>query len=227
VWEKSFPKSRKRTGNPLLLYYITDRAQFSGTEPRRREQLLVRVAEAVRAGIDYMQLREKDLPSRELEALARDVVRTARDTGADTRVLINSRADVALAAGADGVHLRSNDLSPMDVRGIWRTAGAESQPVVAVSCHTEEEVRAAKLAGADFVVFGPVFGKSAAPGVGLSRLSAACAHGIPVLALGGLNLENARSCVEAGAAGVAGIRLFQNGDLSATLAQLRNGSPSR
>ena len=91
----------------------------------------------------------------------------------------------------------------------------------------EQEVTAAKLAGADFVVFGPVFGKSGTQGVGLPELHAACAHGIPVFALGGVNLENFRSCFEAGAAGIAGIRLFQDGDVSATLTELRKISPSR
>jgi thiamine-phosphate pyrophosphorylase len=211
----------------LLLYYITDRAQFPGPERRRRELLIERTVEAARAGIDYIQVREKDLPSRELEEMARVIVQKVREAGVATRVLINSRTDVALAAGADGVHLRSSDLSPADVQRIWSAAGAGSTPVVAVSCHTEQEVAAAKLAGADFVVFGPVFGKAGTQGVGLSELRGACAHGIPVFALGGVNLENYQSCLEAGAGGVAGIRLFQDGNLSAALTQLRKVSPSR
>jgi len=222
-----------RTGNwelrtdPLLLYYITDRGQFPGPESRRGERLIERIAQAARVGIDYIQVREKDLPSRELEQLAQVIVQRVREGGSTTRVVINSRTDVALAAGADGVHLRSRDVSPADVQRIWSAAGAGSKPVVALSCHTEQEVIAAKLAGADFVVFGPVFGKSGTQGVGLPELRAACAHGIPVFALGGVNLENYKSCLEAGAAGVAGIRLFQDGDLSATLTQLRKVSPSR
>jgi thiamine-phosphate pyrophosphorylase len=205
----------------LLLYNISDRTQFPGTEHQRREQLIARIAEAARAGIDFIQLREKDLPSRELEELARAIVQRVREARGGARVLINSRTDIAIAAGADGVHLRSSDVSPADVRRIWKTAGLQSAPVVAVSCHTEQEVHAAKMAGADFVVFGPVFGKSGTPGVGLPALRGACVHEIPVLALGGVNDENFRSCIEAGAAGVAGIRLFQEGDLSATVSQLR------
>jgi thiamine-phosphate pyrophosphorylase len=211
----------------LLLYYITDRAQFSGPERRCRELVIERAVEAARAGIDYIQVREKDLPSRELEEHARVIVQKVREAGSSTRILINSRTDVALATGADGVHLRSSDVSPADVRRIWSAASAGSKTVVAVSCHTEREVVAANLTGADFVVFGPVFGKSGTPGVGLPDLRAACAHGVPVLALGNVNLENSKSCLEAGAAGVAGIRLFQNGDLKRTLTQLRKGSPSR
>jgi thiamine-phosphate pyrophosphorylase len=211
----------------LLLYYITDRTQFSGPEQRRRELLVQTSVEAARSGVDYIQIREKDLSSRELEEVAHDIVRKVRDTGNATRVLINSRVDIALATGADGVHLRSNDISPADVRRIWKTAGMPSGPVVAASCHTEQEVIAAKFAGADFVVFGPVFEKSGMLGVGLSALRGACEHGIPVLALGGVNSQNARSCLDAGAAGIAGIRVFQDGELRTKMTELRKPSASR
>jgi thiamine-phosphate pyrophosphorylase len=209
----------------LLLYYITDRTQFPGPEWSRRQQLVERVGEAAGQEIDYLQVREKDLPARELEPLAREIVSQLRKRGARTRVLINSRTDIALAAGADGVHLRANDVSPEDVRRIWSAAGAASPPVIAVSCHREQEVQAAKIAGADFVVFGPVFAKSDAPGVGLSALGAACGHGIPVLALGGISVENAPACMQAGARGIAGIRLFQQGALKTAIAKLRGKQP--
>ena len=205
----------------MLLYYITDRTQFPGPEPSRRELLLNRIAEAARAGVDYIQLREKDLPSGQLEGLARDVVRAVREQSSTARVLINSRTDIAIASGTDGVHLRSHDISPADVRRIWHAAGAQSEPVVAVSCHTSEEVSSAKLAGADFVVFGPVFGKSTQSGVGLAALRDACSYRIPVFALGGITTENAASCVHAGAAGVAAIRLFHRTDLIETVSLLR------
>ena len=205
----------------MLLYYITDRTQFPGTEHQRRELLVQRIAGAARAGIDFIQVREKDLPSRELEKHARVILRRIREAGSAARVLINSRTDIAIAAGADGVHLRSSDISPADVRRIWKTAGRTAVPVIAVSCHSEQDVHAAKIAGANFVVFGPVFGKSGTPGVGLAALRAACVHEIPVLALGGVNDENFRSCIEAGAAGVAGIRLFQESDSNATVENLR------
>ena len=219
--------SRELAAQSLISYYITDRTQFSGPEHRRRELLTERIVQAARAGIDYIQVREKDLSSRELDELARVLVQKVREVANATRILINSRTDVALAAGADGVHLRSSDVSPADVRRIWSAASAGSTPIVAVSCHTEHEVVAAKIAGADFVVFGPVFGKAATQGVGLSGLRAACEHGIPVFALGGVNLENYKSCLEAGAAGIAGVRLFQDGNVSATLTQLRKVLPSR
>jgi thiamine-phosphate pyrophosphorylase len=212
----------------LLFYYITDRAQFRGSEPERREQLLKKVAEAALAGIDFVQLREKDLSSHELETLARDAMARIRGSHSRTRLIINSRTDVALAAGADGVHLRSadlrsDDISPMDVRKIWREGGGASDPVIAVSCHSDSEIETAEEAGADFVVFGPIFGKkdeSAAKALGLDILHQACQHKIPVFALGGISLENAGLCLEAGAKGIAGIRLFQENNIGEIVAKL-------
>jgi thiamine-phosphate pyrophosphorylase len=200
----------------LLLYYITDRAQFPGTDQKRRARLLDKIAEAARRGIDYIQLREKDLSGRDLELLAREVMERIRTNGDKTRLLINSRTDIALAVGADGVHLRSTDISPNDVRKIWREANGGKDSVIAVSCHTEAEVIAAKQSGADFLVFGPVFEKSELAEIhvaGLQGLRSACRHNIPVLALGGITLTNAHSCIEAGAAGIAGIRLFQKNEI--------------
>src|SRR5947209_8384720 len=115
-----------------LLYYITDRKAFPGDESVRRSRLLAKIYEAACAGVDFIQLREKDLPARDLESLAREAVNgiqearrlTTGDRQVSTALLINSRADVALVAGADGVHLRSDDISPADVKGIWKTFGS-------------------------------------------------------------------------------------------------------
>lgn len=208
----------------MLLYYITDRKQFSGSESERRERLLANIAEAARCGVDYVQLREKDLSSRDLETLARDSMERIRASGGKTRLLINSRTDVALAVGADGVHLRSSDVSPEAVRKIWRAGNGSGQPIVAVSCHTEAEVLAAEKSGADFVVFGPVFGKKHAPATGatgVDLLRNVCRNRILVLALGGVTAENAALCMDAGAKGVAGVRLFQESELAAVVAKLR------
>src|SRR5208282_6084090 len=101
-----------------LLYYITDRSQFRGDECARRRDLLGKVAEAARACVDYIQLREKDLSTRELELLAREVVAIVRENSSLTRLLINSRTDVALAAAADGVHLRADDVVPREARAV-------------------------------------------------------------------------------------------------------------
>jgi thiamine-phosphate pyrophosphorylase len=242
----------------LILYYITDRLQFPGTATEQRRQLLERIADAARAGIDFVQLRERALTVRELEKLAREAVAVVRENGFDaesvqsqiknrkSKILINSRIDVALAAGADGVHLTSTDMAASDARAVWMKAVCEASQfndrefVVATSCHSVNEVRMAEAHGADFAVFAPVFEKVLDPhggrieGVGLTALGEACravafpgnVEGIgtsrmPVLALGGVTLANAAQCIRAGAAGVAGIRLFQEGDLANTVAALR------
>src|SRR5208337_5494148 len=115
-----------------LLYYITDRTAFAADEPTRRRRLLEKISEAAHAAVDYIQLREKDLPTRELESLAREAVRIIHESFSlrtenrepRTALLINSRADVALAVEAGGVHLRSEDLSPTDVGEVWKKCGA-------------------------------------------------------------------------------------------------------
>jgi thiamine-phosphate pyrophosphorylase len=219
-----------------LLYYITDRRQFPGDEHSCRRALLDKIAEATRAGVDYIQLREKDLSARELEKLAVEVVRVIREEerradrkrrGA-TRFLINSRTDIALAAGANGVHLRSNDISARDVREIAGLAGRRPPTpehfVIAVSCHSKSDVDAAESEGADFAVFAPVFGKNGAPDIqpkSWAELREACGANIPVFALGGVTLANAAPCLAAGAAGIAGIRLFQEHNIEEVVDGLR------
>ena len=220
----------------MLLYYVTDRTQFAGDESARRNALLAKVRECARAGVDYIQLREKNLSGRELELLATEALRQVRAAGWKTRFLVNSRTDIAIACGLDGVHLRSGDEdpSPGDVRAIFGAAGFSS-PIISASCHTEAEVEMAESQAADFVVFAPVFEKSGALGRGLSELRRICSHvsaadgkteavaraRLPVLALGGVTLENAVDCVRAGAAGVAGIRLFQHNEVAAVVSKLR------
>lgn len=209
----------------MILYYITDRMQFPGRERERRERLLARIAEAARLEIDFVQLREKDLPTRDLESLATEAAARVRAAGSRTQLLINSRTDVAMTAGADGVHLRSRDVSPGDVRRIWRQAGMEREPVVGVSCHTPQEVETAQAGGADFVVFSPVFEKKGSPETrvaGLALLRTACGGTIPVLALGGITPENAAVCIQAGARGIAGIRIFQESNLAASVKRFRD-----
>ncbi len=211
-----------------LLYYITDRNQFCGNEPARRRALLTKVAEAAVAGVDYIQLREKDLSTRELEALARVVVGVVRENSQATRLLVNSRTDVALAVGAHGVHLRADDVTPGEVRKMFGTSVRRpliaDHVLVAASCHAVADVVQAESEEADFAVFAPVFGKINVPGTqptGLAALREACQVNIPVFALGGINLENTASCLRAGAAGVAGIRLFQENKIEDVVRTLR------
>ena len=215
----------------MLLYYITDRSQFPGDEDVRLRALLDKIAEAAACGVDFIQLREKDLSGRDLESLSHTAVRIIQEKCPPsetprTRLLINSRADVAIACEADGVHLRSDDLSAQDVNRLWAlSAGSRKpRPHIGVSCHTVAEVARAAADGADFVVFAPVFEKrnmaDIAP-VGLDALHEACQYRIPVLALGGINVDNFQSCLKAGAAGIAGIRLFQAGDIGEVVRKIR------
>lgn len=224
-------------GDRCLLYYITDRSQFGGDESARRHALLAKIAEAAEAGVDYIQLREKDLSARDLETLARDALATVRNTTPlrtgnrelRSRLLINSRTDIALAVGADGVHLRADDIAPHEARHMLEASAhrplATDRFLVSVSCHTTAEVVAAEAGKVDFAVFAPVFGKSGGivrtPGAGLDALRRACQAKIPVLALGGVSIKNAALCLSAGAAGVAGIRLFQENKIEDVVRALR------
>jgi thiamine-phosphate pyrophosphorylase len=218
-----------------LLYYITDRTAFPGDELARRRRLLEKIREAVHAGVDYIQLREKDLSTRNLESLAREAASEILATDhrpQPTALLINSRTDVALAVQAEGVHLRSDDVSAQEVRAIWTKCGAAAlartnspqAPLIAVSCHSLAEVAQAAANNATFAVFAPVFEKNDAHPAGLEALRQACATRIPVLALGGVTLANAHSCLAAGAAGIAAIRLFQENDIAAVVRRLRSNT---
>lgn len=195
----------------MIRCYITDRRSLGGDEAERRTRLLACVERACAAGVDYVQLREKDLAVRDLEKLAAEVVRVASGRA---RVLVHARADIALAVEADGVHLPSGEsaLSASEVRTLWMKASSVA-PVIGVSCHTLAEVRSAEAQGADFAVFGPVFAKGGvAAEAGLRRLEAVCRREqalMAVLALGGVDETNTELCMRAGAAGVAGITMWQ------------------
>jgi thiamine-phosphate pyrophosphorylase len=220
--------SRMNSG-PLLLYYITDRRQFRGSSADQIQQLLARITECAAAGVDYIQLREKDLSARELGKLAVKAF-AALPGNSPSKLLINSRLDVALACGAHGVHLPAGDLNPGEARALWSRA-SERACVIGVSTHSAREIALAESHGADFAVFGPVFEKAVFekavfekavfekagatnPG-GLQQLQQVCQRSqaavppMPVLALGGVTVQNAPQCLGAGCQGIAGIRLFQ------------------
>ncbi len=216
----------------MLLYYITDRRGFGGTNAEQRIALLRNIGEAARAGVDYIQLREKDLCPADLEQLAREALHIVRGNSNIAKLLINGRADIALACGADGVHLPSGDLGAFEIRQLWSRC-SDREPLIGISAHSAADLREAQTHDASFAVLAPIFEKvqTNAKGIGLDVLHDAClglrgdasalGRRFPVLALGGVNLTNARACLQAGADGVAAIRLFQCGDIFETVRQLR------
>lgn len=200
----------------MLRYAITSRALYPGDEPQRQAALLREASRWIADGIDLIQLREKDLPAANIAALAREILVAITMTNSPAKLLINSRPDIATATGAHGVHLTSDqdELSPTQVRSLYASANRPA-PTVTISCHTLEEVHHACGNQVDAILFAPVFEKIVAgqivtPVQGIDRLRAAClaASPIPVYALGGVTLETTPSCLDAGAAGIAGIRLF-------------------
>jgi thiamine-phosphate pyrophosphorylase len=205
----------------LLLYYITDRKQFAGTPAQKERKLIAKIRECALAGVNFIQLREKDLSVRELEQLAAAAM-AAIPASSATRLLINSRIDVALACGAHGAHLPGQSLSASEARSIF-VRGGNARPIIGVSAHCANEVALAQAHGADFVVFGPVFAKNGLTNpAGLVELAAAAERSsMPVLALGGVTLQNAEQCLKAGAAGIAAIRMFQDNDVDSTVKALR------
>lgn len=214
-------------GLPLLLCYITDRSQFPGSDEQKQARLLKKIAECSAAGVDYIQLREKDLSIRALERLAERAMKVL-PSGTRTKLLINSRVDVALACGAHGVHLPASDISPSEARAVFARAQKHSSAVIGSSCHSAEEAAMAEAHGADFALFGPVFEKnSQASPHGEKSLWDVCHRPgmaripMPVLALGGIDWSNAERCIRTGASGIAGIRLFQQNAADEIVKKLR------
>lgn len=192
----------KRLGSPPFICLITEGKTHIDNFESQRIELTREIREAVSAGVNIVQLRERELPGRHLFELARDVVEAV--TVFDALVLINDRVDVAIAAGADGVHLRESSLDVAIVRSTF-----PQDLVVGVSTHGVEGARAAASAGADFVFFGPVFdspGKGPAVGVYELRRVCGAVGDFPVIALGGIDHTNVSQALETGAAGIAGIR---------------------
>jgi len=181
------------------------------TSGNNHPDILRLVRAAVDAEVPLFQIREKSLPARALFEL---VARAAELTrGSKTRLLVNDRSDIARAAGADGVHLTTQSL-PVDV--VRKTCGFEF--LIGVSTHSLDEARAASAGGADFVVFGPVFETESkrvyGEPQGLDKLAAVTRElgEFPVVAIGGITLENAGECFRAGASGVAAIRLLNDAE---------------
>jgi thiamine-phosphate pyrophosphorylase len=172
---------------------------------RRRRDVLDQVREAAASGIDLVQIRERDLGAAALAALVTDAVRATR--GTRTRILVNDRFDVALASGADGVHLRADSIPAGAVRRL-----APRPFLIGLSVHTAEEARAAGDE-VDFLVAGTVFPTASKPDVdrflGVDGLRSVCEGAMaPVLAIGGVTADRLDAIASAGGAGVAGIGWF-------------------
>jgi thiamine-phosphate pyrophosphorylase len=196
------------------------------------EALLERLSTAAAAGIDWIQLREKDLSGKELASFTRAAVAQTKQIneghGTLTRIIVNDRLDVALSEHSGGVHLGEHSLPVHDVCN-WLAAkpnlAERDKFMVGVSCHSVQA--AAARGGADYIFFGPVFATPSKTSFGapqgLQRLAEACsAVTIPVLAIGGITLDNASDCFAAGAAGIAAIRLFQDAEnLASVVTDLR------
>lgn len=212
-----------------LLCYVTDRRSLAGIgAAETREAFLKKIEAAAAAGIDWIQIREKDLSGKDCAAFTREALQRAAKSSENNvvpaRILVNDRLDVALSENAGGVHLGEKSLPVQEAKRLVSACRGEKDFLVGVSCHSLDAAESAAKNGADYLFFGPVFAtpSKAAFGApqGLERLAEVCgAVSIPVLAIGGVTLENAFSCFAAGASGIAAIRLFQDADDLAALVQ--------
>jgi thiamine-phosphate pyrophosphorylase len=196
--------------------------------------LAEKIEEIAAAGVDWVQIREKDLPAKELASLTRQSLGiAAKSSGTGPRafrVVVNDRLDVAIAERAGGVHLGEKSLPVAEVKRLVASArqkGSIDQSfLIGVSCHSLEAAQAAERDGADYLFFGPIFATPSKEAFGapqgLDRLAQVCRGvSIPVLAIGGITMQNAVSCKNAGAAGIAAIRLFQDSVARAVTLGLR------
>ena len=202
-----------------IVYLITKGEATADNFAEKRRDILDVVRAAVDAGVTFVQLREKKLPARLVYELAADIARLTR--GSSTRLLVNDRADIALAAGCDGVQLTSRSLAADIVRKMM-----PEEFIIGVSTHSIDEVRKAETDGADFAVFGPIFETPGKGNVqGLDALKQACeaVRPFPMIAIGGIDADNYTSVLCAGAAGFAAIRALNDvAQLNAMARTFRN-----
>lgn len=203
---------------PAICVVTRIRGEHGSSE---RMRLVDRLADAAAAGADLIQVRERLLSDREMVAFTRTLL--DRVAGTAVRVLVNDRTDVALAAGAHGVHLKSDGPSAADVRPLVPPGF-----VVGRSVHSAGEARARGAeGGCDYLLFGTVFPSRSKPDghpvAGLAALAEACrATDCPVIGIGGIDGQNARTVIESGGAGIAAISLFTSApDLAALVSDLR------
>jgi len=211
----------------MKLSYVTDRKALGGTAEEQVRLLLEKIAAVGNAGVDWIQIREKDLSGGALGELVREAMRRVLPT---CRILVNDRLDVAWSTGGAGVHLGEQSVPVAEARRFLRERPGGGAFVVGVSTHSLDAALKAQEGGADYVMFGPVFAtpskaKFGAP-QGVARLAEVSAQvTIPVIAIGGITQENAQECVRAGASGIAAIRLFQDAaDVGVAVRALRSQS---
>lgn len=202
-----------------IVCYVTDRKSLGGPDPVAA--LAKRIQIAAAAGADWIQIRETDLLARILLEVARSAVAAVPPS---VRVILNDRLDVAIAARAAGVHLGKESLPASETVRWCKSDNAPAGFLVGVSCHNLVEAQAAEIDGASYIIFGPVFEtpskRSFGPPQGTNRLREVCQSvKIPVIAIGGVTEENAPDCLQAGASGIAAIRLFQQETAVDVLAQ--------
>jgi thiamine-phosphate pyrophosphorylase len=229
VPDNSTPAAEVKEIPARILCYVTDRNKMSPDEGGADLSVLEKVRGAIEARVNWVQIREKDLPTRALLALVQQAVDATRGQNdikrvpgsrfhpAQTKVIVNERLDVALAASAAGVHLSRESASSREVVRWCRDGNAPRDFLIGASCHTLAEAREAESSGVSYLIFGPVFDtpskRAFGKPVGIAELSAVCATvKIPVLAIGGVDVRNAHECFQAGAAGIAAIRMFQDAD---------------
>ncbi len=191
----------------------------------------MKIKAAAAAGVDWIQIREKDLSARNCGSLTREALRIAASSSesrtAPTRILVNDRLDIALTELAGGVHLGEKSLPPAEAKRLANSRFQSPDFLTGVSCHSLEAAKSAAKDGADYLFFGPVFATPSKAALGspqgLERLTRVCrAVSLPVLAIGGITLANASACLAAGASGIAAIRLFQDApDLSSVVRSLQ------
>lgn len=232
----SLPAALSERPRRRILCYVTDRRSlFLQQREHGSAAILDKIESVAAAGVGWIQVREKDLSGGASSLLTREALRRvsklAGSASVSTSLIVNGRLDVALSERAGGVHLGENSLPAVEAKRLV-LASQEARTtakdfLVGVSCHALDSAKAAAVAGASYIFFGPVFATPSkisfgAP-QGLQRLAEVCAAvNIPVLAIGGITLENAPSCFSSGAAGIAAIRLFQDApDLTAVIRALR------
>jgi thiamine-phosphate diphosphorylase len=208
----------------MILCYVTSRKALPGPADQQIHLLLEKIENVAQAGVEWIQIREKDLSARVLASLVEQAVARVPPS---CRILVNDRMDVAMAAGARGVHLGETSMPVEEAKRLAKEKRLGAEFVLGVSAHSLESAQAAEKSGANYVIFGPVYEtpskRKFGPPQGLAKLTDVCDRvAIPVMAIGGVTEENAVACFAAGASGIAAIRMFQGArDLAALVRKLR------